>query len=62
MLARAPSFLLGLRYLLQAPEQEAQQSSEAQQPACAAVAAPATPSAMIAIKTATFSFFMSRLL
>jgi len=57
----APPFLPGLLYFLQ-PEQEAQQSSEAQQPACAAVAAPATPSAMIAINTMTFRFFMIRLL
>jgi hypothetical protein len=44
------------------PEQEAQQSSDAQQPACAAVAAPARPSAIIAINTTTLSFFMIFLL
>jgi hypothetical protein len=44
------------------PEQEAQQSSDAQQPACAAVAAPARPNAITAINTTTFSFFMIFLL
>jgi hypothetical protein len=44
------------------PEQEAQQSSDAQQPACAAVAAPARPSAITAINTTTLSFFMIFLL
>jgi len=56
-----PLFLSAVSYFLH-PEQEAQQSSDAQQPACAAVAAPASPSAITAINTTTFSFFMIFLL
>jgi hypothetical protein len=62
--AQAPahaSLLSALSYFLH-PEQEAQQSSDAQQPACAAVAAPARPSAITAINTITLSFFMIFLL
>ena len=62
--AQAPahaSLLSAVNYFLH-PEQEAQQSSDAQQPACAAVAAPARPSAITAINTTTFSFFMIFLL
>jgi hypothetical protein len=44
------------------PEQEAQQSSEAQHPACAAVAALANPSVITAINSITFNVFMIRLL
>jgi hypothetical protein len=62
--AQAPahaSLLSAVSYFLH-PEQEAQQSSDAQQPACAAVAAPARPSAITAINTTTLSFFMIFLL
>jgi hypothetical protein len=44
------------------PEQEAQQSSDEQQPPCVALAAPAKPSAMTAINSNAFSFFMIFLL
>jgi hypothetical protein len=40
------------------PEQEAQQSAEEQQPACAAFAPPATPSAITAINNITFNVFI----
>jgi hypothetical protein len=40
------------------PEQEAQQSAEEQQPACAALAALVTPSAITAINNTTFSVFI----
>jgi hypothetical protein len=44
------------------PEQEAQQSSDEQQPPRAALAAPARPSAMTAINSTAFNFFMIFLL
>jgi hypothetical protein len=44
------------------PEQEAQQLSDAQQPARAAFAVAARPSAMTAIKNTTLNFFMIFLL
>jgi hypothetical protein len=44
-------------YYLQ-PEQKAQQSSEAQHPACASVAVPAIPSAITAINNITFNVFI----
>jgi hypothetical protein len=50
--------LLLLIYLYSQPEQEAQQSAESQHPACAAVAVPATPSAMTTINNITFNVFI----
>jgi hypothetical protein len=40
------------------PEQEAQQSAEVQQPACAALAPTATPSAITTINNITFNVFI----
>lgn len=61
-LAARASLLTALLGYSQPPEHEAQHSGEAQQAACAALAVPASPSAMTAINTITFSFFMIRLL
>jgi hypothetical protein len=50
--------LFSLIYSYLQPEQEAQQSAEGQQPACAAFAVPATPSATTAINKITFNVFI----
>jgi hypothetical protein len=40
------------------PEHEEQQSAEAQQPVCVALAVPVVPSAITAINNATFNVFI----
>jgi hypothetical protein len=50
--------LLSLTSFYLQPEQEAQQSAEEQQAACAPFAAPVTPSAITANNKNTFSVFM----
>jgi len=57
----APLFLTPSAYFLH-PEHEAQHTSDGQQSAFAALAAPARPSAMTAINSAAFSFLMIFLL
>jgi hypothetical protein len=54
----SPTPLLSLICSYLHPEQEAQQSAEGQQPACAAFTVPPTPSAITAINNIAFNVFI----